>query len=101
MAQYPKKYKFYWKLFGNFPFLFDMENEQTQKYQNFISAQNFPEDPKNTRIRILYPKNTTSIPITLPWKRNPPGGNINYSIHMQKLCFLYDEKAVPASRSKV
>ena len=23
-----------------------MENEQTQKYQNFISAQNFPEDPK-------------------------------------------------------
>ena len=25
----------------------------------------------------------------------PPGGNINYSIHMQKLCFLYDEKAVP------
>ena len=31
----------------------------------------------------------------------PPGGNINYSIHMQKLCFLYDEKAVPTSRSKV
>ena len=29
----------------------------------------------------------------------PPGGNINYSIHMQKPCFLYDEKAVPASRS--
>ena len=79
-----------------------MENEQTQKYQNFISAQNFPADPKNTRIRILYPKNTTSIPITLPWKYNPRGGgNINYSIHMQKLCFLYDEKAVPASRSKV
>ena len=23
-----------------------MENEQTQKYQNFISAENFPEDPK-------------------------------------------------------
>ena len=78
-----------------------MENEQTQKYQNFISAQNFPDHPKNTRIRILYPKNTTSIPITLPWKYNPPGGNINYSIHLQKLCFLYDEKAVPASGSKV
>ena len=31
----------------------------------------------------------------------PPGGNINYSIHMQMLCFLYDEKAVPAGRSKV
>ena len=78
-----------------------MEKEQTQKYQNFISAQNFPEDPKNTRIRILYPKNTASILITLPWKYNSPGGNINYSIHMQKLCFLYDEKAVPASRGKV
>ena len=24
--------------------------------RNFISAQNFAEDPKNTRIRILYPK---------------------------------------------
>ena len=78
-----------------------MENEQTPKYQNFISAQNFPEDSKNTRIRILYPKSTTSVPITLPWKYNPSGDNINYSIHMQKLCFLYDEKAVPASRSKV
>ena len=29
-----------------------------------------------------------------------PSG-VNYSIHMQKLCFLYDEKAVPASRSNV
>ena len=80
-----------------------MENEETPKYQNFISAQNFPEDPKNTRIRMFYPKNTTSIPSTLSWKYNPPGGggNINYSFHMQKLCFLYDEKPVPASRSKV
>ena len=64
----------------------------------------FQKTLKNTRIRILYPKNKRSIPITLPWKYNPPGeqgGNINYSIHMQKLCFLCDEKAVPASRSKV
>ena len=63
----------------------------------------FQKTLKNTRIRILYPKNTTSIPITFPWKYTQiyPGGNINYSIHMQKLCFLYDEKAVPASRSKL
>ena len=69
-----------------------MENEQTQKYQNFISVhKTFQKTLKNTRIRILYPKNTTSIPITLPWKYNPGGGgNINYSIHMQELCFLYD-----------
>ena len=31
----------------------------------------------------------------------PPGGNMYCSIHMQKLCLLYDEKGVPASRSKV
>ena len=31
-----------------------MENEQTLKYQNFISAQNFLENPKDTRI--LYPE---------------------------------------------
>ena len=78
-----------------------MENEQTQKYQNFISAQNFPEDPKKIPESEFYTLKMTSIPIILPWKYNPPGGNINYSIHMQKLCFLYEEKAVPASRSKV
>ena len=61
----------------------------------------FQKTLKNTRIRIVHPKNTTSMSITLPWKYNPPGGNINYSIHMQKLCVLYDEKAVPASRGKV
>ena len=27
LAQYPKKYKFYLKLFGNFSFLLDMEDE--------------------------------------------------------------------------
>ena len=35
-------------------------------------SKNFPEDPKNTKIRILYPKNTTSIHITLLWKCPPP-----------------------------
>ena len=74
-----------------------MENEQIQKYQNFISAQNFPEDPKNTRIRIKYDRHTYHFAMEI----QPPGGggDTNYSIHMQKLCFLYDEKAVPASRS--
>ena len=32
----------------------------------------FQKTLKNTRIRILCPKNTTSISITLPWKYNPP-----------------------------
>ena len=44
-----------------------------QKYQNFISAQTFPGDPKNTRIRILYPKNTTSITYHFAMEV-PPGG---------------------------
>ena len=52
LAQYPKKYKFYWKLFS---FLLDMENEQTPKYQNFISAQNFPEDPKKYQNQNFIP----------------------------------------------
>ena len=61
----------------------------------------FQKTLKHTRIRILYPKNTTSIPLSLCHGNATPRGNINYSIHMQKLCLLYDEKAVPASRSKV
>ena len=60
----------------------------------------FQKTLKNTRIRILCPKNTTSIS-HFAMEIQPPGGNINYSIYMQKLCFLYDEKAVPSSRSKV
>ena len=36
-----------------------------KKYENFVSAQTSGWDPKNTKIRILYPKNTTSTPITL------------------------------------
>ena len=70
LAQYPKNYKLYWKRFGNFSFLLDMENEQTQKYQNFISAQNIPEDPESEFYTL---KNTTSIPINLPWKCPPRG----------------------------
>ena len=32
-----------------------MENEQTQKYQKFISAQNFPEDPKKYQNQNFIP----------------------------------------------
>ena len=60
----------------------------------------FQKTLKYTRIRILCPKNTTRIPITLPWKYNPLEGNINYSIHTQKFCCLYDEKAVPQVEDK-
>ena len=53
-----------------------MENEQTLKIPEF--SQNFPGDPKNTRIKILYPKNTTSITYHLAMEV-PPGAKINYS----------------------
>ena len=44
-----------------------------KKYKNFISAQNFPEDPKKIPKSEFYTlKNTTSIPITLLWEC-PPG----------------------------
>ena len=85
----PKKYKFYWKLFGNFSFLLNVENKQTPKYQNFISAQNFLEDPKNTRFRILYPKKYDEHTYLFAMEMLlPPGAKL--TIHMQKLCFLYD-----------
>ena len=61
-------------------------NEQTLKYQNFISAQNFPGDPKNTRIRIFYPKNTTSIIYHLAMEV-PPGAKMNYS-YAEALLFV-------------
>ena len=98
--QYPKKYKFYWKLFGNFSFLLDMETSR----------------PKNTRISFLHKtfQKTLKIPesefytlkiwrayLSLCHGNTIPEGNIYYIIHMQKLCCLYDEKGVPASRSKV
>ena len=90
--------------------------------ENFLETSHFyliwkTSRPKNTRISFLHKtfQKTLKIPEsefyilkirraylslchgnTTPWG----GGNINYSIHMQKLCFLYEEKAVPASRSK-
>ena len=69
-----------------------MENEQTQKYENFISAQNFPEDPKNTRIRILCPKkdNAHTYHFAMELPRSLGGGGAKLTIHIQKFCFLYD-----------
>ena len=64
-----------------------MENEQTLKIPEFISAQNFPGDPKNTRIRILYPKNTTSITYHFAMQVPPPGAKINYS-YAEALLFV-------------
>ena len=78
-----------------------MENEQTQKYQNFVSAQNSLEDPSKYQNQNFIPQKYNEHTYHFAMEIQPPGGNINYSIHMQKLCFVYDEKAVPASRSKV
>ena len=49
-------YPVYWKLFGNFIFTRYWKWADPKKYQNFISARNYREDPKNTKIRLLYPK---------------------------------------------
>ena len=70
-----------------------MENEQTQKYENFIPAQNFSEDPKNTRIRILYPKkddeHTYHFVMKVPRSLGGGGGGgkINYS-YAEALLFV-------------
>ena len=64
-----------------------MENEQTLKYQNFISAQNFLENPKNTRI--LYPEKYDEHIYDFAMEVPPPA-RPKLTVHMQMLCFLYD-----------
>ena len=57
-----------------------MENEKTLKYQNFISAQNFPESPKNTRM--LYPEKYDEHTYDFAMEVPPPPprlAKINYS----------------------
>ena len=49
------------------------KTSRSQSTRISILHKTFQKTLKSTRIRILYPKNTTSIPITLPWKYNPPG----------------------------
>ena len=95
--------------------------KNTNFTENFLETSHFysiwkMSKPKNTRISFLHKtfQKTLKIPesefyalkirrayLSLCHGNTTPGGNINYSIHMQKLWFLYDEKAVPASRSKV
>ena len=62
-----------------------MENEQTQKYENSISAENFPEDPNNIRIRILYSEKDDEH--RLPRPLGGGGGKINYS-YAEALLFV-------------
>ena len=64
-----------------------MENEQTQKYQNFIFAKDFLEDRKIPESEFYTLKKTTSIPITLPWKCPPGEGKVNY-LYAEALLFL-------------
>ena len=50
-----------------------MENEQTLKNTRISFLHEiFQKTLKNAEIRILYPKNTTSIPIILLWKCPSP-----------------------------
>ena len=59
LVQYPEKYRVYSKRFGNFFGFYSIKSRldgkrtDPKKYQNFISAGNFPENPKNTKVRIL------------------------------------------------
>ena len=50
---------------------------------------------KNTRIRILYPKNTTSIPITLPWKYNPRGAILTTVFICRSFAFCMTKRLSP------
>ena len=61
----------------------------------------FQKTLKNTRIRILYPKHMTSIPITLPWKYNPRGAILTTVFICRSFAFCVTKRLFPASRSKV
>ena len=49
-----------------------MGNEQTQKYQNLISAQNFPEDPEKYQNFIPYKYGEHTYHFVM--EIQPPGG---------------------------
>ena len=51
-----------------------MENEQTQKYQNFISAQNFPEDPTKIPESEFYTQKYDEHTYHFAMEIQPPGG---------------------------
>ena len=74
----------YWTLLGNLSFLLHMKIEETLKIPGInFCMKIFQTKLKNTKIRILYPKNMMSIPIILLWKcprhetlsQNIPGKN--------------------------
>ena len=60
-----------------------------KKYQNFISAQNFPEDPKKIpESRILHPEKCDERTFHFAMKVPPGGGGkINYS-YLEALLFV-------------
>ena len=55
----------------------------------------FHKTLKNTRIRILYPKSTTSIPITLPWKYNPRGAILTKVFTCRSFAFCMTKRLSP------
>ena len=67
-----------------------MENEQTLEILEFHFYTKLSRRPLKMPESEFYTlKSTMSIPITLPWKCPLPQGP-KLTIHMQKLCFLYD-----------
>ena len=55
----------------------------------------FQKTLKNTKIRIFYPKNTTSIPITLLWKSPPPPRGRNKNHYEQCIKTLKEKCGIP------
>ena len=55
----------------------------------------FQKTLKNTRIRILCPKNTTSISITLPWKYNPRGAILTTVFTCRSFAFCMTKRLSP------
>ena len=73
LAQYPKNTNFTENFLETSHFYSIWKTSRPKNTRISFLHKTFQKTLKNTRIRILYPKNTTSIPITLPWKYNPRG----------------------------
>ena len=92
--KYPKKCKFYWKLFGNLSFLLNMQNEQTLKIPEFHFCIKLSRRPlKNTRIKNFIPWKIRRAYLSLchgsvPPPPPPPCAKINYS-YAKALLFVW------------
>ena len=95
MAQYPKKYKFTENVLETSHFYSIWKTSRPKNTRISFLHKTFQKTPNNTRIRILCPKNTTSMPITLPWKYNRRGAILTTVFICRSFAFCMTKRLSP------